>query len=76
MVFKKGKCVELTKAEYDDIQFIISISSCMRVGMENIGDYLIKDHKVSGNIDSWLLGEIEYNLYIAVSNNYKYLKVK
>ena len=76
MKFKKLKCVSISQSEYDDIKFIDTISSCSKEAVENVKDYLIKDRKVDLKLDDFILCELAYNLYMAVVNNYKYLKVE
>ncbi len=76
MKFKKLKCVSISQSEYDDIKFIDTISSCSKEAVENVKDYLIKDRKIDLKLDDFILCELAYNLYMAVVNNYKYLKVE
>lgn len=75
MTFKKNKCINISKSEYEDIQFIDAISSCSADAIDNVKAYLIKDRKVDLKLDDFTLREIAYNLYMAVINNYKYMKV-
>ncbi len=75
MKFKNNKCIEITKSEYDDIMFINDISSCSRVAIDNVKEYLIRDNKINRKLDSFELELIAYNLYMATINNYKYMKV-
>lgn len=76
VVFKKNKCVSITKSEYDDIRFINNISSCSKEAVENVLEYLVRDNKVNQKLDRFILLEIAYNLYMAVMNDYKYMKVE
>lgn len=75
MVFKKLKCVEITRSEYDDIKFIQSISSCQADAIDKIIDYLIKDNKVNSNLPRYVVKDIAYNLYMTIDNDYKYMKI-
>lgn len=74
--FKRLKCVSISQSEYDDIKFIDTISSCSKEAVENVKSYLIRDRKVDLKLDDFILCELAYNLYMAVVNNYKYLKVE
>ena len=76
MKFKRLKCVSISQSEYDDIKFIDTISSCSKEAVENVKSYLIRDRKVDLKLDDFILCELAYNLYMAVVNNYKYLKVE
>ena len=76
LTFKKNKCISISKSEYEDIQFIDTISSCQAEALSNVKDYLIKDGKVNLKLDNFTLCEIAYNLYMAVTNNYKYMRVE
>lgn len=76
VVFKRLKCKSITKSEYDDIRFIDTISSCSREAVENVKEYLIRDNKVDLKLDDFVITELAYNLYMAVINNYKYMKVE
>lgn len=76
MKFRKTKCVSISKSEYDDIRFIDTISSCSRDAIEKVKDYLIRDGKIDLKLDEFVKIEIAYNLYNAVINDYKYLKVE
>ena len=75
MKFKKLKCIEITKSEYDDILFIKSISTCQADAEDKIIEYLVKDKKVVDTLPNFILKEMAYNVYMAVIYNYKYLKV-
>lgn len=75
MTFKKTKCISISKSEYEDIQFIDAISSCSADAIDNVKEYLIRDRRVDLKLDDFTLREIAYNLYMAVINNYKYMKV-
>lgn len=75
MVFKKTKCVSITKSEYDDIKFIDTISTCSKDAIEKVRDYLIRDGKINLKLDDLIKTELAYNLYMAVMNDYKYMKV-
>jgi len=76
MEFKKLKCIKISKSEYDDIKFINSISSCSKEAIDNVKEYLIRDGKVDLKLNDFVLSELAYNLYNAVINDYKYLKVE
>lgn len=76
MKFKRLKCVSISQSEYDDIKFIDTISSCSKEAVENVKSYLIRDRKVDLKLDDFILCELAYNLYMAVVNNYKYLRVE
>lgn len=75
MLFKNLKCVQISESEYEDVKFIIGISSCPAVAEDNISNYLIKDKKVDLNLNPYVLKKLAYNLYSAVLNNYKYMKI-
>lgn len=75
MLFKKLKCVEITKSEYNDIKFINTISHCQAEAVDYVADYLVKDRKVDANLNAYVLRDLAYNLYMAVMNDYKYMKV-
>ncbi len=76
MTFKKNKCISISKSEYEDIQFIDTISSCQADALDNVKDYLIKDRKIDLKLDDFTICEMAYNLYMAVINNYKYMEVE
>ena len=76
MEFKKLKCISISKSEYDDIRFINNISSCTKEAVENVKEYLIRDRKVDLKLPDFILSELAYNLYMAVMNDYNYLKVE
>ena len=76
MKFKRLKCVSISQSEYDDIKFIDTISSCSKEAIENVKSYLIRDRKVDLKLDDFILCELAYNLYMAVVNNYKYLRIE
>ena len=61
---KDNKCIEITKSEYDDIKFIISISTCFVNSVEKTMEYLKTNNK-----------DKAYNLVMAVENDYKYMKI-
>ena len=61
---KDNKCIEITKSEYDDIKFIISISTCFKNSVEKTMEYLKTNNK-----------DKAYNLVMAVENDYKYMKI-
>ena len=75
MKFKGTKCVEIKKSEYDDIKFIDTISHCQAEAVDYVMDYLIKDKKVDANLNAYVLRDLAYNLFMAVMNDYKYMKV-
>lgn len=75
MKFKGTKCVEITKSEYDDIRFIQSIASCQADAIDKVIDYLTKDNKVNTTLPRYVLKDIAYNVYMAVDNDYKYMKI-
>lgn len=76
MIFKNGRCVKISKADYEDVKFIISISSCNKAACDNVRDYLIKDRKVDKGMPLFIIENLAFNLVMAVSNNYKYMKVE
>lgn len=75
MLFKNLKCVQISESEYEDVSFIINVSSCPANAEDNLADYLIKDKKVDVNLHPYVLKQLAYNLYSAVMNDYKYMKV-
>ncbi len=75
MKFKNLKCIEIKQSEYDDIKMINTISSCQAVAVDNVIEYLIRDGKVAPELPRYIIKDMAYNLYMAVINNYKYLKV-
>lgn len=75
MKLKGTKCIEILKSEYDDIKFIDTISSCIADAEDNVVDYLIRDRKIDIKLPNFIIRKIAYNLYMAVTNDYKYMKV-
>lgn len=75
MKFKGTKCIEITKSEYDDIKFIEKLSSCQADVVDKVIDYLIKGNKVNQTLPRYVLKDIAYNVYMAIDNDYKYMKV-
>lgn len=64
MKFKNNKCISITKEEYEHIQLLWNISTCLADHIEKVA----KAFKL--NYDK------AYNLSQAVRNNYKYLKIE
>lgn len=74
MKFKGTKCIEITKSEYDDIRFIDTISTCQANAIDNVIDYLNRN-KPFQDMPRHMVKEFAYNIYMAVINNYRYMKI-
>lgn len=75
MKFKNGKCVEISKKEYDDIMLIWNISTCLADGYDKVYEYMEKDNKFGVLVDYYIKKRIATNILDAVINKYKYLKI-
>lgn len=64
MKFKNNKCISISKVEYEDVQFLWSISSCLADHIEKVAEAFKLNYDKA------------YNLSQAVRNNYKYLKIE
>lgn len=74
MKFKGTKCIQINQKEYDDIRFIQSIANCQADAVSKIIDYLNKN-KPFQDMPRYMVKEFAYNLYMAVDNSYKYMKI-
>lgn len=64
----KGKCVSITKSEYEDVKLIYETSSCIVEACDRVKEYLD-----AANIENTV--DIVFYLVQAVVNDYKYMKV-
>ena len=74
MKFKNLKCIEITKKEFKDIKFINTIATCQAHAVELTSKYLSENNNFS-SLPNSIINTMAYNLYMAVINEYKYLKV-
>ena len=65
----KGKCIQITQKEYDDIYNIYKSSTCIRLAEYRVIDYL---YNKFGNCEA---EAVAFNLLCAVINKYKYMKI-
>ena len=75
MQFKNNKCIEISNQEYTEIKSIIDSSSCVADAVEKITMYL-RAYKYCKFIDMVILKSMAFYLHQAITNNYKYLKIK
>lgn len=80
LVFKKGKLVECTQADFAKVESISKNASCLndavnRLYVEFV--YFRLPYKAeSKRVSTTVLKDMAYNAVSAVANKYKYLKIK
>lgn len=75
MEFKKCKCVKITKKELEDVRFISESSTCVADAVDKLSEYLIID-VFKRELPKYEVRNMAFNLYQAVTNKYKYLKLE